>query len=170
MDELNRLSVDDFKQANKLPIVIILDNVRSLYNVGSVFRTCDAFLVSGICLCGITGTPPHKELHKTALGATESVEWKYYKTTMEAIDELKSEGWQIAVVEQTTESIFLQDFMPAGKIAYIFGNEVEGVDEQVIAQADVKVEIPQFGTKHSFNISVTAAIILWETAQKMKAI
>lgn len=166
--ELNRLSIDEFKSKEKIPIVIVLDNVRSQYNVGSVFRTADAFCISEIHLCGITATPPNREMHKSALGATESVSWKYYKETIESILALKREGYRICSVEQTDESIPADklSFHESGKIALVFGNEINGIDEAVISESDLSIEIPQFGTKHSLNISVTAGIIMWEFAVK----
>lgn len=169
MEELNRLSVEEFKEVKKSRLVIVLDNVRSLNNVGSAFRTSDAFLVEKIILCGITGTPPHKEIQKTALGATESVNWEYFRTTLEAVDKLKILGYQICTFEQVDKSIMLDEFMPEkdGKYALIFGNEVFGVEEQVIKNSDHIIEIPQLGTKHSLNISVTIGIAIWDFAVKM---
>jgi tRNA G18 (ribose-2'-O)-methylase SpoU len=169
MEELNRLSVEEFKEVKKSPLVIVLDNVRSLNNVGSAFRTSDAFLVEKIILCGITGTPPHKEIQKTALGATESVNWEYERTTLEAIDKLKASGYQVCAFEQVDRSVMLDEFMPekGGKYALIFGNEVFGVEEQVIVKSDHIIEIPQLGTKHSLNISVTIGIAIWDFAVKM---
>ena len=166
--ELERKSVDQFREHSKSPFIIVLDNVRSQANVGSVFRTSDAFLVEKICLCGITSTPPHREIRKTALGATESVEWSYYPTTMEAVRELKEKGYGIIGIEQVEGSVELQDITIAGneRYALVFGNEVQGVDQEVIDNCDVCVEIPQFGTKHSFNIAVSAGIVLWELYKK----
>ncbi len=162
-NELNRLSVSEFKNTPKNKVVIVLDNVRSLHNVGSIFRTSDAFSVEKIMLCGITGTPPHREIRKTAIGAENSVNWQYYPTTQDAIDELVKDQYKIIAVEQTTKSIPLaKDNLPKLPIALIFGNEVDGVDEQIIAQSIACVEIPQFGTKHSFNVSVSVALVLWE--------
>lgn len=168
--ELHRMSADEFKTAEKLPLVVVLDHVRSLYNVGSVFRSSDAFRVESICLCGITATPPHVEIHKTALGAEESVEWKYYKDTREAVNELKACGTEVWAVEQVKGSTLLQDFAPqAGKrYAIVFGNEVKGVQQEVVNLCDGCIEIPQFGTKHSLNVSVTAGILIWEFARKLK--
>ena len=162
--ELGRKNLEQFRNSEKSPFVIVLDNVRSMSNVGSVFRSADAFLTERICLCGITGVPPHPEIRKTALGATESVAWKYYKKTIEAISELKSEGYRIIGIEQAEASIDLADFVvePATKYALVFGHEVNGVDQAIINQCDYVVEIPQFGTKHSFNIAVSAGIVLWE--------
>ena len=164
MDELNRLEPEEFKKAEKNPLIIFLDNVRSLHNVGSAFRTADAFRVEKILLCGITGTPPNREIHKTALGATESVTWEYHQKSIEAVKKLKEDGWKIIVLEQTSNSIPLQKFMPekSGKHCFIFGNEVSGVDDELIGFADAIVEIPQFGTKHSLNISVSIGIVLWD--------
>lgn len=161
--ELGRKSVDQFRKAEKSPFVIVLDNVRSHSNVGSVFRTADAFLVRRICLCGITAKPPHRDIRKTALGATESVEWKYYERTPDAIRELKEEGCIIIGIEQAEGSVMLQDFrIEKGKeYALIFGHEVNGVSQDVVDICDKCVEIPQFGTKHSFNIAVSAGIVLW---------
>ena len=164
MQELGRKSVEEFKESNKIPVVAVLDNVRSMHNVGSVFRTADGFLLHSVILCGYTPQPPHRDIQKTALGATESVDWLYYSTTQEAIAELRSEGFTIWVVEQVDKSIPLDKLnnrVPS-KLAVVFGNEVSGVDDQVIAQADAAIEIPQAGMKHSLNISVAAGIVLWE--------
>jgi len=162
--ELGRKSVEQFRNSEKSPFVIVLDNVRSMSNVGSVFRSADAFLAESICLCGITGVPPHPEIRKTALGATESVTWKYFKKTIEAVTELKSEGYRIIGIEQAEEAISLNDFLPEKNIKYalVFGHEVNGVDQEVINICDHVIEIPQFGTKHSLNIAVSAGIVLWE--------
>ncbi|MEO7530044.1 MAG: RNA methyltransferase [Sediminibacterium sp.] len=163
MDELGRLSVDAFKKASKSPVVVVLDNIRSMHNVGSVFRTADAFLAEGICLCGYTPQPPHRDIHKTALGATETVDWMYFATTMEAVLALKERGYQLFAVEQVEGSVSLEKFNTKDqKIAVIFGNEVEGVDSEVIKVCDGCIEIPQLGMKHSLNISVAAGIVLWE--------
>lgn len=164
MDELNRKSVEEFRQTEKSQVVLVLDNVRSLHNVGSAFRTADAFLVKKIFLCGITGTPPNREIHKTALGATESVEWEYCSNALEAVTKLKEEGWKIFSLEQTDESVLLPDFKPEKKEKYcfVFGNEVFGVDENVIRMSDTSLEIPQYGTKHSLNVSVSIGIVLWD--------
>lgn len=169
MEELNRLSVEEFKEVKKSPIVIVLDNVRSLNNVGSAFRTSDAFLIEKIFLCGITGTPPHKEIQKTALGATESLVWEYLPTTLEAINHLKNSGYQICSFEQVDQSIMLDKFLPKedGKYALVFGNEVFGVEDEVIESSDHVIEIPQLGTKHSLNISVTMGIGIWDFVVKM---
>lgn len=169
MEELNRLSPEEFKNTKKTPLVIVLDNVRSLNNVGSAFRTADAFRIEKILLCGITGTPPHREINKTALGATESVEWQYEESTIEALKTLKREGYETVALEQVTHSTPLHEFQPNPhrKYALIFGNEVFGVDEEVILDCDHVVEIPQIGTKHSLNISVTIGISLWDFVHKM---
>jgi len=168
-EELTRLSVEDFKQANKMPLVVVLDNVRSCNNVGSVFRTSDALLVSKICLCGITAKPPEKEIHKTALGAENTVEWKYFETTEEAVKLLKEEGYRIIAIEQVEGSIALNEYKPepGEKLALVFGNEVKGVQQEVVDLCDQTIEIPQFGTKHSFNISVSAGIVLWDLFNKL---
>jgi tRNA G18 (ribose-2'-O)-methylase SpoU len=170
MDELERLSVEEYKEVKKSPIVIVLDNIRSLNNVGSAFRTGDAFRVKKIYLCGITGTPPHRDIQKTALGATESVEWSYSESTVEAIKSLKSEGYNICALEQVDQSILLNKFQPSldDKIALVFGNEVFGVEEEVLKYCDQVLEIPQLGTKHSLNISVTLGIAIWDLMVKMK--
>jgi 23S rRNA (guanosine2251-2'-O)-methyltransferase len=167
MDELNRKSVDEFKDAKKIPVVVILENIRSAYNVGSVFRTADAFLIEFIFITGYTAKPPHKEITKTALGAQDSVDWKYFETTKEAIEELKKNEYKIFAVEQVTDSISLENIsrFALDKIAFIFGNEVSGVDQEIISLCDGSVEIPQFGMKHSLNISVAAGIVLWEVVR-----
>jgi tRNA G18 (ribose-2'-O)-methylase SpoU len=165
--ELKRLSQAEFKQAKKIPLIIILDNVRSLHNVGSVFRTSDAFLVEAVYLCGITATPPHSEIHKTALGAEDSVHWKYFEKTLDAVDELKRQNYHIAAVEQAENSIALDKLtLKTEKYAVIFGNEVKGIDQEVMNRCDSCIEIPQFGTKHSLNVSVTAGIVIWEIFKK----
>ena len=162
-EELNRLSLDEFKSAKKQPLVVVLDNVRSLNNVGSAFRTSDAFLIEELFLCGVTGTPPNKEIEKTALGATASVKWSHFKTTLEAIHDLKQNGYSVYAIEQARNSIALNTFEYGGeKIALIFGNEVYGVEQTVIDICDGVIEIPQAGTKHSLNISVSVGIVLWE--------
>lgn len=168
MKELGRITPEMYRSAGKLPVVIVLDNIRSMMNTGSVFRTADAFLVEGICLCGFTATPPHREIHKTALGATESVDWTYYSQTTDAINELKSKGYVIVALEQTTASVDLRNFCPekGRRYALVLGNEVKGVDDEVLALCDLSVEIPQFGTKHSFNVSVSAGIVLWDMFTK----
>ncbi len=169
MDELNRLSPEEFKKTDKSPLVIILDNVRSLNTVGSAFRTADAFRIEKIFLCGITGTPPHREINKTALGATESVDWQYSESTVETIKALKREGYETVALEQVTHSTPLHKFqpIPGKKYALIYGNEVFGVEEEVILDCDHVVEIPQIGTKHSLNISVTIGISLWDFVNKL---
>ena len=164
MDELNRKTVVEFKQSEKLPLVVVLDNVRSLHNIGSIFRTCDAFLVEAIYLCGISATPPHREIHKTALGAEDSVDWRYFGTTMQALEHLQANDYVLWGVEQTQNSISLERFaVEHGKrYALVFGNEVRGIEEVVLDRCAGCIEIPQFGTKHSFNVSVSAGIVLWE--------
>lgn len=166
MDDLNRKTTEEFKKANKLPVILVLDNVRSMNNIGSVFRTADAFLLEAIYLCGVTAQPPHREIQKTALGATETVNWKHFETTIGAVNHLKNQGYKIYAVEQADQSIMLDKFTPApGKIALVFGNEVSGVDQAVIDNCDACIEIPQYGTKHSLNISVSAGIVVWEVAK-----
>lgn len=162
-EELNRPTIDEYKSIDKQPLIVILDNVRSLNNVGSAFRTSDAFSIEKVILCGITGKPPHREIQKTALGATESVEWEYFDNTIDAVHKLKSEGWTILAVEQTEKSILLDDFIPSSEEKYclIFGNEVYGVDQGVIAESHNCLEIPQFGTKHSLNIAVSLGVVIW---------
>ncbi len=168
-DELNRKSVPEFRASVKSPFVIVLDNVRSLNNVGSIFRTADAFLVEAVCLCGITATPPHREIHKTALGATESVAWRYFESAVEAVRELKAGGYAIISVEQADESVPLGRFTcEAGKrYALVFGHEIRGVSEEVVDLSDACIEIPQYGTKHSFNVAVSTGIVLWELTGRM---
>jgi 23S rRNA (guanosine2251-2'-O)-methyltransferase len=169
-EELQRKSIPAYKEAGKLPLVIVLDNVRSLNNIGSVFRTADAFLLESIYLCGFTATPPHRDIHKTALGATESVNWKHFSSTYAAITELRADGFKIVCLEQTQGSIPLFSFSPARGIGYamVFGNEVRGVSQEVIDASDECIEIPQFGTKHSFNIAVSAGIVLWDFYLKVR--
>lgn len=169
LDELGRLSVEAFKQAPKIPIVIVLDNVRSLHNVGSAFRTADAFRLEKIYLTGITGQPPHREIHKTALGATESVAWTYEEHPLRVVEDLSKEGYVIVIVEQTTASIPLQEFHPerGKKYALVFGNEVNGVSEEVVRAGNLALEIPQAGTKHSINISVCVGIVVWEMIRQL---
>ena len=163
MQDLGRLSSDEFKAVEKNKVILVLDNIRSLNNVGSSFRTADAFLLESIYLCGVTGTPPKPEIEKTALGATKTVNWKYFKTTQEAIVDLKTQGYFIASIEQAKNSVMLNKFQkPNQPIALVFGNEVYGVEQEIINQSDVCIEIPQFGTKHSFNVSVSMGIVLWE--------
>ena len=161
--EMNRLSVEEFHQAEKTPLIVVLDDVRSMHNVGSVFRTADAFRLEAVYLCGITGCPPHNEIHKTALGAEDSVEWRYFKTAMEAVEALKGRGVTVLSVEQAEHSTKLPQFQPEpGKsYAIIMGNEVRGVHQEVIDASDGCLEIPQFGTKHSMNVSVTAGIVIY---------
>lgn len=167
-EELERKSVSDFKQAIKTPIIIILDDVRSLHNIGSVFRTADAFLIEKIYLCGITAIPPNKEIHKTALGATETVTWEYQKEITEVIKNLKKDNFSIFAIEQVENAIFLQNFQVEKHIKYalVFGNEVYGVSQKAIELCDGSIEIPQLGTKHSLNISVSAGIVIWDLFQK----
>ena len=168
--ELNRINVNEYKSSEKTPLIVVLDNVRSLNNIGSVFRTSDAFLVEKIYLCGITATPPHRDIQKTALGATESVDWRYYENALDAIQELKAANYKIISIEQVAGSISLEQFEVVNnqKYAVIFGNEVKGVQQSLIDMSDNCIEIPQFGTKHSFNISVSAGIVLWELYKKLK--
>ena len=169
MDELNRVNVGTFKTQEKLPVVLILDSVRSLHNVGSVFRTADAFAIEQIILCGITGQPPHREIEKTALGATQSVSWEHYDDIQEALKKLKKENYQIVAIEQETGSVMLNNFEPekSRKYALILGNEVNGVSEAAMETIDTCIEIPQFGTKHSFNVVVSAGILLWDIYSKL---
>lgn len=164
MDELGRKTVDEFKQAAKTPVVAVLDNIRSMHNVGSVFRTADAFLLEAICLCGYTPQPPHRDIHKTALGATETVDWFYTPATLDAVTQLQQQGYKVYGIEQAAGSISLEKFgyAPGEKIAVVFGNEVEGVNQEVLAACDGCIEIPQAGMKHSLNISVAAGIVLWK--------
>lgn len=162
MDELNRISKEEFERAEKLPIIIVLDNIRSLSNVGAFFRTADAFRIGELFLCGITACPPHREIHKTALGADETVKWRYFDTTEAACQTLKSEGYKLFAVEQVEGSISLQDFHFEPQTAYILGNEVEGVSENALPYCDGAIELPQAGTKHSLNVSVCAGIVMWE--------
>jgi tRNA G18 (ribose-2'-O)-methylase SpoU len=167
--ELNRLSRENYKSAEKIPVIVVLDNVRSLHNVGSVFRTSDAFLVEAVYLCGITASPPHAEIHKTALGAEDAVDWKYFENTLHAIEELKQKAYQIVAVEQAENSVFLEKLhVDDKKYALIFGNEVKGIDQEVMDRCDACIEIPQFGTKHSLNISVSAGIVIWEFIRHFK--
>jgi tRNA G18 (ribose-2'-O)-methylase SpoU len=170
IDELNRISVDEFKAAEKMPVVAVLDNIRSLNNIGSVFRTCDAFRVLKLFLCGITATPPHKDIHKTALGATDSVEWEYYGSSMALIQKLKEENFKILSIEQVDNSTSLEEMSldPSKKYALVFGHEVRGVDQDIINLSDECIEIPQFGTKHSLNVSVSAGIVIWEVFRQIQ--
>ncbi len=167
--EMNRLTVDEFKASEKLPVVVVLDDVRSLYNVGSVFRTGDAFRVEAVFLCGITACPPHPEIHKTALGGEDSVEWRYFATAREAVAYLQEKGYQVYAVEQAEGSTMLQDLHvdPRGYYAVVFGNEVKGVHQEVVDLCDGCIEIPQFGTKHSMNVSVTTGIVIWEMVRQL---
>ena len=164
---MQRLTVEEFREAKKLPLVVVLDDVRSMHNVGSVFRTSDAFRVEAVYLCGITSTPPSTEIHKTALGAEDSVAWHYYKTALEAVESLKADGYEVLSIEQAHGSTMLQDFMLLSekKYAVVLGNEVKGVRQEVIDASDGCLEIPQFGTKHSLNVSVTAGIVIWHFAK-----
>lgn len=166
--ELNRLSVSDFKEVSKTPLIVVLDNIRSLNNIGSVFRTSDAFLIEKIYLCGITATPPNKDIHKTALGATESVDWEHVSDTLSLVNKLKADGVQVLAIEQAENSTMLNDFVPQEnqKYAVVMGNEVKGVQQEVVSAADLCIEIPQLGTKHSLNISVSCGIVLWDLFQK----
>ena len=169
MDELGRKSVNEFRQSEKTPVVVVLDNIRSMHNVGSVFRTADAFLIQGICLCGYTPQPPHRDIHKTALGATETVDWRHFPSAADAIRSLKDEGYRVVAVEQTEGSMRLTELgvayaegSAAKPLAVVFGNEVSGVDAAALALCDGSVEIPQWGMKHSLNVSIAAGIVLWE--------
>ena len=168
--ELNRINVDEFKEAKKLPLIVVLDEIRSLHNIGSVFRTSDAFRIESIYLCGITATPPHPELHKTALGAEYTVDWKYFKNTLDAVDKLKSEGYIVYSIEQAEGSTMLNDLKldQTRKYAIVMGNEVKGVQQEVIDNSDGCIEIPQYGTKHSLNVSVTTGIVIWDFFNKLK--
>lgn len=170
--ELNRMSVEQFKTSVKIPLVVVLDNVRSLHNVGSVFRTSDAFRIEKIVLCGITATPPQAEIHKTALGAEDTVEWGYYADTLQAVDDLKSAGYQLMAIEQVEGSVSLVDFVPekGRRYAIVLGNEVKGVRQDVVDNCDACIEIPQYGTKHSLNVSVTAGIVIWDLFVKFSAV
>ena len=167
--EMGRIDGDTFRKADKLPLVVVLDNVRSLHNVGSVFRTGDAFRVERIVLCGITATPPSAEIHKTALGAEDVVEWQYFENTMDAVEALRGEGYRIYSIELCEGSIALQNFetSPGERYAVVLGNEVKGVQQAVVDASDGAIEIPQFGTKHSLNVSVTAGMVIWEFANKL---
>lgn len=169
-EELNRIDIDTFKKTTKTPLVVVLDNVRSCNNIGSVFRTGDAMLIESVYLCGFTATPPNKEIHKTALDAEKAVDWKYFEHTADAVKHLKNEGYKVFAVEQVENSILLHEAQPqeGEKWALIFGNEVKGVDQEVVDLCDGAIEIPQFGTKHSFNISVSCGIVLWDLFAKMR--
>ena len=172
LDDLNRINVEEFKQAEKTPIIIVLADIRSLHNIGAVFRTSDAFLIEKIYLCGITATPPNKEIHKTALGATETVEWEYAKNVVEVVEKLQTENIQVYSVEQVENSIMLNDFSVSANVKYalVFGNEVKGVSQEVIDMSEGVIEIPQLGTKHSLNISVSAGIVIWDLFQKLQVL
>lgn len=172
VEDLNRIDVETFKRAEKLPLVMVLDNIRSLHNVGSVLRTADAFRIESVYMCGITATPPSAEIHKTALGAEDSVCWRYYADTLDAVRELQAEGYVVLAVEQVEGSLKLGQFSfdPTRKYALVMGNEVKGVRQDVVDQADQALEIPQYGTKHSMNVSVTAGIVMWEVDRKFKEI
>ena len=167
MDELHRISKEDFERAEKLPIIIVLDNIRSLSNVGAFFRTADAFRIGELYLCGITACPPHREIHKTALGADETVKWRYFETTEAACQALKAEGYKVFAIEQVEDSIPLQQFNFEPKTAYIMGNEVEGVSEEALPYCDNAIELPQEGTKHSLNVSVCAGIVMWKAFEML---
>ncbi len=169
IQEMNRLTVDDFKYATKIPLVVVLDNVRSLHNIGSVFRTADAFRLQGIYLCGMCATPPNNEIHKTALGAELTVEWAYYKETLDAVAHLQAQGYKVLAIEQAKGSTMLQNvqLMPEDKYAIVLGHEVFGVQQAVVDAADGCIEIPQYGTKHSLNVSVTAGIVMYELATQL---
>ena len=170
MDELGRLSVEEFQELKKLPVIVVLDDVRSLSNIGSVFRTSDAFSVEKIILCGITAQPPHREIEKTALGATESVTWEYIESCLEAVDSLKADGIKVIGVEQVDGATQLDEVdFQSDRIALVFGNEVKGVSQEVLQICDMFIEIPQYGTKHSLNISVSVGVVLWEFVKKFKA-
>lgn len=170
-EELNRISKEEFRERNKTPLVIVLDNVRSMNNVGSIFRTADAFLIESIYLCGITAQPPHREIEKTALGATSTVAWKYFSKTVEAIQQLKTSSYEIIAVEQTDSSIPLNKFSVSSekKYALVFGHEMNGISEEVIQLSNASIEVPQYGTKHSLNIAVCAGIVVWELVNRLNA-
>ena len=169
--ELERLSLDEYKEVEKTSVTVVLDNIRSCNNIGSVFRTSDALLIEKVILCGITATPPNKEIHKTALDAEKSVSWEYFEETENAVQELKKNGYRVFAVEQVENSILLPDFFPEKnqKLALVFGNEVKGVQQSVVNSCDGAIEIPQYGTKHSFNISVSAGIVLWDLVYKLRS-
>lgn len=171
MDELQRSSIKDFKDSEKYPLVVVLDSVRSMSNVGSIFRTCDGFAVEKLYLCGITAQPPHKEITKTALGATESVDWEYHQDVVELVNQLKNEHYKVFLIEQTDNSIMLDQFQyqPQDKIAIVLGNEVFGVDEKLLPICDGVIEIPQYGTKHSFNVTIAGGIVIWEMVKQMNS-
>lgn len=169
--ELNRLSVEEFKQSTKTPLIIVLDNIRSLNNIGSVFRTGDAFLIEKIYLCGITAKPPHKDIHKTALGSTDTVDWEYTEDTLALVKKLKTENVKVLSIEQAKNAKQLNDFTPKQQTTYavVFGNEVKGVQQDVVSASDAVIEIPQFGTKHSLNISVSTGVVIWDLYNKLKS-
>ncbi|SHE62735.1 RNA methyltransferase [Pedobacter caeni] len=170
LDELNRVGVEEFREQEKLPVIVVLDNVRSMHNIGSVFRTADGFAVEQLYLCGISAQPPHREIEKTALGATQSVAWTHFETTLDAVASLREDGYKIIAIEQAAGSTMLNTYRPESteKYALIFGNEVNGVSDEVMAQIDECIEIPQFGTKHSFNIVISAGIVLWDFFAKLR--
>ena len=170
LEELNRIDVETFKTVEKIPLIVVLDNIRSMHNVGATFRTADAFLVQKIILCGITPQPPHREIHKAALGATESVDWKYENDIITVINELKADGFEVIGIEQTTDSKMITDFTidQSKKYAVILGNEVEGISDEALPHIDSFIEIPQLGTKHSLNVSVCGGIVMWEFAKALK--
>lgn len=168
-EELGRLTVEEYRKSEKIPVMVVLDNIRSQNNIGSVFRTVDAFRLEGILLCGITATPPHREIHKTALGATETVHWKYWKNTPDAVADLKKKGYQIFSVEQVEHGDSLErlQLLPSSRYAVVFGHEIRGVDQRVVDLSDRCIEIPQYGTKHSLNIAVAAGIVIWEIFRQL---
>lgn len=170
LDELKRVGIEEFKEQEKLPVIVVLDNLRSMHNIGSIFRTADGFSIEKLYLCGITAQPPHREIEKTALGATQSVAWTHFETTSDAVASLRNDGYRIIAIEQAAGSIMLNTYKPRPdmKYALIFGNEVNGVDEVVMEQIDECVEIPQFGTKHSFNVVISAGIVLWDFFAKLR--
>lgn len=170
--ELERLSIEEFKESNKTPLIVILDNIRSLNNIGSVFRTCDAFLIEKIYLCGITAKPPHKDIHKTALGSTETVIWEYTEDTLSLVEKLKADGVKVISIEQAENATMLNEFKPESNTTYaiVFGNEVKGVQQNVVDASDLVIEIPQYGTKHSLNISVSVGVVMWDVFSKLKVI
>lgn len=170
MLELNRISVEEYKNADKIPVIVVLDNIRSMNNIGSVFRTSDAFMIEKILLCGITAKPPHRDINKTALGADQSVDWEHYENVLEAVKDLKEKDYQVIGIEQTDKSVELNEFnIDANKqYALVFGNEAFGISEEILSHLDASIEIPQFGTKHSLNISVCAGVVLWEFLKKFK--
>jgi len=168
-EELDRLSIENFKKVSKTPLIVVLDNIRSLNNIGSIFRTSDAFLIEKIYLCGITAKPPHKDIQKTALGSTESVSWEYYDTTLEIANKLQEQGIELLSIEQAENATMLQDFIPNKHTTYaiIFGNEVKGVQQEIVSMSNHVIEIPQYGTKHSLNISVSCGVVIWDLFQKL---